>query len=131
MTRRLAVALIAAALLPSGLSSSPPQSFSSSTLAVRVDVLVTDGRVPIAGLSASDFELRDNGVVQSIDIVDSSDVPINVVLALDTSASIRGQRQADLIAASRALLAGLKPSDRAALTTFSHVVGPRVALTSN
>ena len=131
MTRRLAVALIAAALLPSGLSSSPPQSFSSSTLAVRVDVLVTDGRAPIAGLLASDFELRDNGVVQSIDVVDSSDVPINVVLALDTSASIRGQRQADLVAASRALLAGLKPSDRAALTTFSHVVGPRVALTSN
>ena len=132
MTRRLAVALIAAALLPSGLSSaSLPQSFSSSTLAVRVDVLVTDGRLPIAGLSASDFELRDNGVVQSIDVVDASEVPINVVLALDTSASIRGTRRADLIAAGRALLAGLKPSDRAALTTFSHAVAPRIALTSN
>ena len=108
-----------------------PGAFRSSTLAVRVDVLVTDGRRPVGGLTAPDFELRDNGVLQSIALVDAADIPLNVVLALDTSTSTTGARQADLVAASHALLDGLKPVDRAALTTFSHAVQPRMALTSD
>jgi len=98
---------------------------------VRVDVLVTDGHKPVAGLTAPDFELRDNGVLQSVEVVDAADVPLNAVLALDTSSSIRGKRQRDLVAAGDALLDGLKPADRASLTTFSHAVTPRVALTSD
>jgi VWFA-related protein len=98
---------------------------------VRVDVLVTDGRHPVAGLTAADFELRDNGVLQTIDIVDTSDIPVNAVLALDTSSSTAGQRQKDLVAASEALLDGLKKDDRAALTTFSHVMAPGIGLTSD
>ena len=103
--------------------------FRARALAVRVDVLVTDGRVPVGGLTAQDFELRDNDVAQAIEIVESAGVPINVVLALDTSNSTQGARQANLVAASEALLDGLKPEDRAALTTFSHAVAPRLALT--
>ena len=117
------------ALLSGTPLSSQKQSFSSHALAVSVDVLVTDGRNPVGGLAASDFELRDNGVLQTIDLVDTSEVPVNAVLALDTSASIAGQRQRDLIAASEALLDGLRPADRAALTTFSQAVFPRIALT--
>ncbi len=130
MTRRLVVALIAAALPLSGPSlASQKKTFSSGTLGVRVDALVTDAGKPIAGLTAADFELRDNGVLQTIDLVDTSDMPVNAVLALDTSASIAGQRQKDLIAAGEALLDGLRPADRAALTTFSHAAFPRIALT--
>lgn len=132
MTRQRAVALVAAALLLSGLPVvAQKQSFSSTTLGVRVDVLVTDGRNPVPGLSAADFELRDNGILQTIDVVDSSDVPINAILALDTSESTSGKRQRDLVAAAEALLDGLRPADRAALTTFSHAVVPRMALTSD
>jgi len=107
------------------------QSFRSNTLGVRVDVLVTDGRKPVGGLTALDFDVRDNGVAQAIQLVDASDVPLNVVLALDSSASTTGARQTDLIAASEALLAGLEPVDRAALTTFSHAVARRTALTNH
>jgi VWFA-related protein len=133
MTRQLSVAAVTlpAVLLSGSLLSGQQRSFSSTTLGVRVDVLVTDGRNTVGGLTARDFELRDNGVLQRIEVVDSSDVPINAVLALDTSASIAGQRQADLVAATQALLDGLKPADRAALTTFSQAVAPRVALTSD
>jgi len=133
MRGRLAVAvLLITASLPSHPTRAAQQpSFSSRTLAVRVDVLVTDGRTPVAGLTAQDFELRDNGVAQAVALVDASDVPINVVLALDTSASIAGKRQTDLVNASQAILDGLKPADRAALTSFSHAVVPRVELTSN
>ena len=98
------------------------QTFSSRTLGVRVDLLVMDGTKPVAGLTARDFELRDNGVLQRVDVVDAVDVPINVVLALDTSASIRGRRLTDLIAAGDAILDGLKPVDRAAIVTFNHAV---------
>lgn len=105
------------------------QKFSSRTLGVRVDVLVSDGRGPVAGLSGADFELRDNGVLQKIEAVEAVDVPISAVLALDTSASITGKRHRDLIAAGDALLDGLTPVDRAALTTFNHAVSPRIALT--
>lgn len=105
--------------------------FRTNTLAVRVDVLVTDGRKPVAGLTAPDFNLRDNAVPQSIELVDPSEVPLNVVLALDTSGSTDGARQTQLVAASEALLDGLTPRDRAALTTFSHAVTPRLKLTAD
>ena len=107
------------------------QTFSSRTLGVRVDVLVTDGHNPVAGLTAGDFELRDNGVVQRIEVVDAHDIPINAILALDTSSSTTGQRQKDLITAGQAFLDGLTPVDRAALTTFSNFVIPAVPLTSD
>ena len=107
------------------------QTFSSRTLGVRVDVLVIDGGKPVAGLTARDFELRDNGVLQRVDVVDAVDVPINVVLALDTSDSIRGRRLTDLIAAGDAILDGLKPVDRASVVTFNHAVTPALRLSAD
>ena len=75
MTRRLAFAALSLlALVPPGaLLADFLQTFSSRTVGVRVDVLVTHGRMPVGGLTAADFELRDNGVLQSIEIVDSPD----------------------------------------------------------
>jgi Ca-activated chloride channel homolog len=129
MPRRQAAAALALGRLVWPLHAQ--QKFSSRTLGVRVDVLVTEGRSPVAGLTATDFELRDNGVLQKLEVADPSDVPINAVLALDTSASLAGKRQADLIGAAQALLDGLKPADRAALTTFDHAVRPGIALTGD
>jgi VWFA-related protein len=108
-------------------------AFSSSAVGVRLDVSVTkmgNGQ-PVAGLTASDFEVRDNGVLQTIDALESSDMPVNAVLAFDVSASIAGPRLDDLRRASALLLTDLRPVDRAGLTTFSHAVAPRVALTAD
>lgn len=107
------------------------QTFSSRTLGVRVDVLVMEGGKPVAGLTARDFAVRDNGVLQRVEVVDAMDVPINVILALDTSASIAGQPRADLISAGEALVDGLKPVDRASIVTFSHAVDPAIKLTGD
>src|SRR5471032_2030129 len=96
--------------------------FSSATTGVRVDVLVTDHNRPIAGLSAKDFELRDNGVLQTVTAVEASDAAISVVLVFDASGSTEGKRLTDLIDAGRALIAGLAPADRVGLITFSHIV---------
>jgi VWFA-related protein len=107
------------------------QTFSSRALGVRVDVLVMDGGKPVAGLTARDFELRDNGVPQRVEVVDAADVPINTVFALDTSASIAGRPRTDLIAAGETILDRLKPVDRASLVTFDHAVTAAIPLTDD
>jgi len=114
------------------LRGAPQQArFSSRATGVRVDVLVARGNRPVAGLTKDDFEVRDNNVLQLIDAVESNDVPINAVLALDTSGSTEGLRLKNLLDAGRALIDGLRPQDRGALTTFNHAVTPRVPLTAD
>jgi VWFA-related protein len=127
-------AALTAVLAIAGLASTaaaPRQAplFTSRVQAVLVDALVTRNGRPVSGLTAADFEVRDNGVAQTIDVLDAANLPINAVLALDTSASTAGARLRDLTTATDALLDDLRPVDRAALTTFSHVVSPRVPLT--
>ena len=131
MARWPSIAATALALLLPAPAGAQRQVFSSRALAVRVDVLVTDGRQPVAGLRAADFELRDNGVLQRVDLVDTDEVPLHAILALDTSASTRGPRQPALIAAGEALLDGLKPADRAGLVTFSHAITSTIAPTAD
>ena len=131
MPRRLTLAALLALALPGSLLARFDQVFSSRTLGVRVEVFVTNGRTPVGGLTAADFELRDNGVVQRVEVIDAADVPIHAILALDTSASITGARRVDLIAAGETLLDGLKPVDRAGLVTFSHAITSRMAPTAD
>jgi len=130
MVRRSALVVVLALIASAALAARQPR-FSSGTLGVHVDVLVMKGNTYVGGLTAADFELRDNGVLQKVDVIDPADVPINAVLAFDMSGSTVGRKLADLISASRTLLDGLKPADRAALTTFNHAVTPRVPLTGD
>ena len=71
--RRLAlvVSLLATAA-PAHLAQ---QRFRTITDGVRIDVLVTDGRRPIAGLQEKDFILLDQGVRQDIDTIAIEDIP--------------------------------------------------------
>ena len=96
-----------------------------------MDVLVMRGRAPVTNLTAADFEVSDNGVLQNVELVESADIPVNVVLAIDKSSSLTGTGRRDLMTASNALLDALKPADRAALVTFSHAVMPQVLPTAD
>jgi VWFA-related protein len=96
------------------------QTFRSGVDAVQVDVLVTEGNRPVKGLTAGDFELRDNGVVQQIDAVAVDDVPVTLMLALDVSESVKGAPLEHLRAAIGAAGEALSPRDRLSLLTFSH-----------
>ena len=118
-------------LAPSVVVRTQNASFSSTTEAVRVDVLVTDRGRPLPGLGPSDFEVRDNGVLQQIDLVSFQDIPVNVTLALDMSGSVAGERLGRLRAAAGALLGGLKPGEQAALITLSHIVQLGAGLTTD
>jgi len=129
--RRARVAALAFLVSSSatGTAGQTPPTFSAGIEAIRVDVLVTDGDRPVLGLGPADFEIRDNGVVQDVAFVSSEKLPLNVIMALDTSASVSGEPLDHLRSAGRALLDRLKPEDQAALVTFSHEVTLQEALT--
>jgi Ca-activated chloride channel family protein len=130
MTTR-AIALAMVAVVGIARLTAQQATFSSKLEAIRVDALVTDRGGVIRGLQPADFEVRDNGVVQTVDLVSFQQIPLNVILALDTSASVSGERLDDLQKASRALLGRLTNDDKAALLTFSHIVMLRQRLTPN
>ena len=65
-------------------------TFSARVDTVRVDVLVSDGRQPILGLTPDDFQVLDMGVPQKVDLVTFEQIPLDVVLALDMSGSVTG-----------------------------------------
>jgi hypothetical protein len=105
--------------------------FKSRVDGVRIDVLVTDRGRPVEGLTPTDFEVRDQGVLQTVDLVALGDVPVSVVLALDLSASMRGPKLDTLRRASYDLLGALQPTDQAALLTFNTTPTLRVPLGSD
>jgi VWFA-related protein len=129
------IVVVVGATFPSaftaGASANARQTFTSRIDAVRVDVLVTDNARPVEGLTAADFDVQDNGVPQRVDLASFEQIPLNVVLALDMSASLQGLRLGHLQTAGKRVLDGLKSGDRAALVTFSHVVSPTQGLTSD
>jgi VWFA-related protein len=126
----MALALVLALEASGGRAQQSP-AFSSKIEAVRVDVLVTDNGQPVRGLRPGDFEVTDNGVPQVVDLVSFDEVPLNVILALDMSDSVAGERLEQLRGAGGGVLAALKKGDQAALVSFSHAVQLGAGLTSN
>jgi len=112
-----AIALVAATL-----HAQDPPKFRSKVESVRVDALAVAGGKPVIGLTAADFELRDNGVLQKINLIAIESAPVVVEIALDVSASLTEERLDALRRASNALVATLHPGDTLGFTTFSHVV---------
>jgi VWFA-related protein len=106
-------------------------TFSTRVDAIRVDVLVKDRGQVVRGLGPQDFEVRDEGVLQEVDLVSLEQLPLNVILGLDVSESVSGERLDHLSRAGDALLQRLAGDDRAALLTFSHVVRLRHELTGD
>ena len=98
---------------------------------VELDVSVTHGGQAIAGLTARDFALTDNGVAQQIDSVTLDALPLSVLLALDTSESVAGERLRHLMDAGDGLLRALRQDDRVALLTFSHAIDLAVPMTND
>ena len=130
MTRRtLALVLIAAAAAIAVSAQEP--SFSSRVESVRVDVLVTEKGEPVLDLRPGDFDLLDNGVIQNVDLATYEEIPLNVVLALDMSASLDAKALEHLRAAGKMLLNGLNETDRSALVTFNQVIAQGAELTSD
>ena len=116
------IALAAVALGLGALVRADQANFSAKTEHVRVDVLATERGRPILGLKPEDFEIVDNGVPQRAELASFEQIPLNVIIVLDMSASVEGEKLDHLRAASTAVLQRLEKADQAALLTFSHTV---------
>jgi VWFA-related protein len=126
--RAIALALIVSAV---GTSLAAQTRFKTGTAGVRVDVLVTNRNRPVTGLTASDFELRDNGVLQQITDVSRETLPLNLICVLDLSGSVEGSPLAHLKEAMLAVIDALAERDRAALVTFTERLQLHAPLTSD
>ena len=117
MSMRPPRAVHAAGVSRDGDASPGPGSprFAATVEAVEVDVAVTRGGKTVAGLTAGNFVVTDNGVVQNVTAALLSAEPLRVTLVLDVSRSVSGSRLTSLIAAGRALVQALRPEDQASL----------------
>ena len=131
MTRYRLAWIVAATACAAAVPTAQRAQFSARTEAVRVDALVTDHGQPVRGLVASDFEVLDNGVAQQVDLVSFEQIPVNIILTLDMSDSVAGERLDHLRAAGRSALATLVKGDQAALVTFNHAVTVRAPLSAD
>jgi VWFA-related protein len=98
------------------------QTFRSDVTGVVVPVSVRSGNKPVAGLVASDFELRDNGVLQVLQDVSAETMPIDLTLLLDLSSSVDGPMLQRLKAAVTDTAALLRNDDRIRLVAVSQAL---------
>ncbi len=134
--RRLVLLLIVSAVSAAAPESRPQDSaqvarFKTRVAAVRVDALVTRDRRPVTGLTATNFELRDNGVAQTITDVHHETLPLNIICVLDLSGSVAGEPLAQLKKGVLGVIAALSGEDRAALLTFARRIELHSALTAD
>jgi Ca-activated chloride channel family protein len=87
---------------------------------ILVDVSVRARGALVTALAATDFELFDGGVLQTIEEVSRETLPIDVVFVVDLSGSVEGPLLASLTRAIGAVRDQLRAGDRAGVLTFNH-----------
>jgi VWFA-related protein len=102
--------------------------FKSDVSLIRVDAQVVDrDNRAITGLRSTDFVLREEGKVQPIRNFASEDMPVDVLLLLDVSASMRPHVQRIADAAHEALRV-LRDEDRIGIMVFDRSTRLRMPL---
>jgi hypothetical protein len=115
-------------VLAGGLATAQQPVFRSIADVIALDVLVLDRNRAVAGLAATDFELLDNGVPQTILDASRERMPLDVTMAVDTSASIHGRLLASLVRAVNTVRERLREGDRLTVLTFNARIREHVAL---
>lgn len=132
--RSVTAPLLAMALLmPLRAQENPATTFKVDVKLVNVFVTVTSQQgAPIGNLTKSDFSINEDGVPQKIALFSKeSQLPISIVLAIDTSSSTRKDIRLELEAARRFIHSIIRPQDAVALYTFATDVNELTPFTSN
>jgi Ca-activated chloride channel family protein len=108
-------------------------TFKVDVKLVNVFVTVTDERgAPVAGLIKDNFQLLEDGRQQTIAVFDrESELPLSIVLDIDTSLSTRKDLPLELNSARRFVRAILRPVDALSLYEFSEIVDEVIPFTSD
>ncbi len=134
MRRASQLALLAALLTgPSGLAQDDATTLRVQVRLVSLYVNVTDQRgAPVADLTRSNFALTEDGLAQTISIFErQTNVPLSVVLAIDTSGSTRKDMSEEQRGAHDFAQVLLTPRDQLSLFDFNSDVREVVPFTNN
>jgi Ca-activated chloride channel family protein len=107
-----------------------PKVFRTGASLVALSVTVSDGRKLVTGLTRDDFEVYEDGVRQQLQFFEATAVPIDVILLLDTSSSMR-DKMSTVHDAARGFMKMLRPEDRGAVVAFNDDVRVLQDLTSD
>lgn len=109
--------------------ASQPTVFRSGASLVALNVTVTDGsKRLVTGLRADDFAVFEDGIQQRVQFFEAAEVPIDLILLIDTSSSMR-DKMPIVHEAALGFLKTLRPIDRGAIVTFSDNVNVALGLT--
>jgi len=108
----------------------PQTKFRSGTSMVALNVTVTDGRKLVTGLTQDHFEVYEDGVRQQVRFFEARSVPMDVILLLDTSSSMR-EKMPIVHEAARGFMRLLRQNDRGAVVAFNEKVTVLQELTSD
>jgi VWFA-related protein len=95
-----------------------PPTFSVASQLVQIFLTVQEGSRRVTGLDLSKFSLAEDGKPQSVDHMDSEQVPLQVALLLDTSESMTESLKETQDAAAL-FVQSLRPGDRVTLIPFN------------
>ncbi len=100
---------------------------------VSVFAAVTNANgAPVTDLAKDDFELREDGVKQKLAVFEQqSELPLSIVMELDTSGSVHKDFQLEIESARRFISSILRPVDRLSLIQFSEIVEEVVPFTAD
>ena len=105
--------------------------FRSTAALVSINVTVQDKSAHyVAGLQPADFAIYEDGVKQEVRFFESSTVPLDLILLIDTSSSMTDKMNAVHDAAA-GFLATLRPIDRGAVVAFADTISILQPLTSD
>lgn len=111
--------------------SAPPIHVNVRLVNVFVNVTDANG-APVGSLTAKDFTLSEDGRAQKIAYFErQTNVPLSIVMAIDTSGSTRKDIPVEKAAAREFVRALLRPADRLDLMDFNSDVREVVPFTSN
>jgi Ca-activated chloride channel family protein len=102
----------------------PSTTFKVNVKLVNVFATVTDPTgAPISSLKQEDFQVFEDDKAQKIAVFHrESELPLSIVIAIDTSLSTRGDQRLELDSARRFAHAILRPIDGISLFQFSEIV---------
>ena len=99
-----------------------PSTYRAGTDLVVLQVAVTDGqRRFVSGLRAENFSVLEEGAPQRIELFETSDSPLDMMVLIDTSASMYSRIEITKRAAID-LIKTLRPGDRVGLILFNTIV---------
>jgi Ca-activated chloride channel family protein len=133
IARIMSVLIVLAGCWP-GAAALAQEQDQGGVLRASVNLVMVDATVKtragqiLSDLKQKDFEVREDGVEQNVQIFSRDELPLNVALVLDLSDSIE-PFLGPLREAANTALAALKPEDEVALFTFSTEAELRVPFT--